>query len=1767
MGVDTRRPPLPAPTEDPSSMDNDSNVGTDLATNLSRRTDQTSYSLPDDGSPITISTHKLSSNHHGLVHGRQKSQTSLLIEYFEAGKSGDKSRARPSVRVKVTPSSARKSRTSSDTVQITGIGKDRKPSYTRRISLGNRLEGAAMPGKGTEVSHSSESNLSGRPPVEIEVLNPNGSDLSNSQTSRNLRYTHNASDISSMPPESLLDTETVTEAPQQPEGSPNRERDNVDTTEHLHAPDGPRDRSLSRERITQKVMEKLAARPREVGSGQRRGGEASIEYEPDTKPSKERRRRSSRTHRDEDLASPESSLLSSNITPSQASYQSGTSKVSLNNPRLLEMVEDTVKRLILPEINQMRNEQKAARNLREFEETRRPSISERDSYSVDLVRRLSKSSSSPNIASKPKVVLNRHGDDPGEVLSRGDSERKQARRSSRESSSGKHHREHRSSRAGDVEEEDLYEKRRKEGQRSRTATADVVAGGILTAAALKHHDSRDSINREKRKKRSKSRGSRSQSTSIAETEETLRRKEDVPPMPFGGGVNESEVTRASILSAATERPALSSARDLVMPVREVTRGSVSESRSPASQTPTQSPGTNRDLESNQSNRMISCPNSSHSISTRARMAALAAAGLGGAVLGRENAQAQEYVTRQEHTTSVDTYGSPRSHRGLSTGHSGNRARDRSGDPLIPQALRPRSTASSPGGPASPMSPKSPQEFTTARSTMRNLDPESDDYSATTPKAEEMESWFQTQHEENQRYRKSIAGSSNHDSVDDRRTTGYTADSFDDASTGRADAEKNVRGVGANAEYVDTPLGVVSDVASLMDPSMISSVISSDSSAGGFQNVTVRDRRVGKASEPARLSPTPREIEAVQEAQQSPSQSRWSALRDQARALSAQTSTANSPHHSASRSVEEQRSSPLRLGASGVPIADYPMPEIGHGVDDASEVNTNPSDIHGHLTPDSQGKHWSYENTSSPKYRGSVDRQIDKTDKSTHLGEATLLASGAAIAARAAVERMRKDKMTSPALSKSSHQPSVEDEYSDGRGITPDSREVRQTHVDNNAQIGSPTQYGDEGYSSAAHALSPDVATPTRLRNENGRSSEDLAQYNTAAQPNDAFNNKTHARHMSANSQGVASPLYDSATGKGLDRIHSRDVVALMDHLTVRDAQRNARDTEILVTLVRSAAEMRSNFEEMKKFIAEQDRMIMTNTDRDADIAVQKVLGGPRPPPTAAPRTSRSSYDYEDIPTKRKNVFKRALKGLGMRSSNDLAKIEDMLNQLLDDVEDIKDTQAVGQKQPVPAYRNDSLTSYEKMRAAPDSGYEPEGRAGTSSTTNASAQISLSPSRDKQFHSGYDGRRGSENRVSTVLEGDEDDYLEPHEREVLEHQFENNERLTTPTEDSVRRDENIHPITGSQDADNSPEKQRKHKSNSSSAFGIPKFSRWSKTTSSSVPDNSHDLRREQSRDSQAYSEASRSGESLDKGREYYNGNCYLHSDDRLRSKQSVGSGNGTAAKETHMDTRSMRSSQMTRTPSPLIPGEGSSHGRILLDDQVSSPSPRLQLPHDEDEDEYFFDPKYQAHRNSLPLQHPQPRPGPTHRHQTNLESQAQTYPGHRDAASSLGTDSDLSQRTESDFDPLQWGSNPALSLARTNQLGGIDTKSSSVRPRKDDGPLVPQAQVQPKTVQTPATAQQNDRGSNNNNNAIPQHAYARMYYASPLGTGHLLEPIEEVRYSLETDRSIVRLNDVLLAPTCKDIDANTQYSSRQNHRRRVRLRSALPPRAKSRVPDP
>ena len=209
MGVDTRRPILPAPTE--SIVDtNGSITGTDLATDISRRTDKTSYSIPDDGSPVTIPTrrkHRSRGDDSKLSRSSQHSQTSLLIEYFEGGKGSGSLTSRPSVRVRVTPSSARKLKDQKDHIQITESSGNRKPVYSRRISLSSphkhkSLEESAVDDSSSN-SATDENQPPGHSPLEIELMNRDqGSELS--ALSRD-RYFHPTSDISSMPADSMLE--------------------------------------------------------------------------------------------------------------------------------------------------------------------------------------------------------------------------------------------------------------------------------------------------------------------------------------------------------------------------------------------------------------------------------------------------------------------------------------------------------------------------------------------------------------------------------------------------------------------------------------------------------------------------------------------------------------------------------------------------------------------------------------------------------------------------------------------------------------------------------------------------------------------------------------------------------------------------------------------------------------------------------------------------------------------------------------------------------------------------------------------------------------------------------------------------------------------------------------------------------------------------------------------------------------------------------------------------------------------------------------------------------------------------------------------------------------------------------------------------------------------------------------------------------------------------------------------------------------------------
>lgn len=458
--------------------------------------------------------------------------------------------------------------------------------------------------------------------------------------------------------------------------------------------------------------------------------------------------------------------------------------------------------------------------------------------------------------------------------------------------------------------------------------------------------------------------------------------------------------------------------------------------------------------------------------------------------------------------------------------------------------------------------------------------------------------------------------------------------------------------------------------------------------------------------------------------------------------------------------------------------------------------------------------------------------------------------------------------------------------------------------------------------------------------------------------------------------------------------------------------------------------MRNSFEDLKRFISEADVKLMQQNKKQHELTTQRILGGPRPQPLGTPRVPRRvSADedlMDDLPLKRRNVFKRALRGLGGRSSTDLARIEEMFVHLLNEVESLKasqDPQAVSD-----APRTDDYQSRDATPEAGPDGYEPEGQAGTSSTGNQSGYFSNPPSRQTNRARGFEGRHGSHNRVSTVLEGDEEPEttFEAHKQNVLDHQFEHNERLLTPTREAPRGSSvpldtppTMQIPIGTQSNEHTPktstDKSRKHKSSSSSFF--PKISRWSKTTASSAADNVKGSGRRE----RPLSEVSRSVSDFN-----YNTNNHYdpQGDDRLRSNASL---------------------EHERPPSPLIPS------------QVSET------------------PAYQAHRDSLNLQHPQPRPGPTARYQNRLESQVQTVGSPISPTSeTFGSNPVLARYAPNHANRLSGGAgnlSPISDAGYSNASSAAPRSNAPARPPKvcDDGPLVPQRppKVATSNVQSPA----------------------------------------------------------------------------------------------------
>lgn len=432
MGIDKKVSLLPAPTESEST--------TGATEFESRLTDMTSYSLPEDGSPITITTRRRRLARDGLGHNSKKSHTSLLIEYFEGSSSNPAQPRRPSVRVKVRPSSRVRSKSSNDHIKISERNSTRLSSHVKR----SRISSNTKPEKHSDVDgdiqsngscHSTgeDSNFTSRGGGQIDVeITPrrHGSPLIPVNDQGTKDFVINPSELSSVPHDSFLDANIQFSDYYKRNQSITTEKTRVTGTtselksctgiDQLAVPPRSRSRSLSRERI---VVQKAVEKVRSENSIQRRRKHSSRSRSVSSeilgeavKPLK----KSNRSHNLDVMASgADTSLLNSHLSAKSGearSYRSGISKSSINNPKLLETVEDAIRRLILPELTALKREQSKHTHRDRRSSITSASVHSRESRESGLSRKRSDNTHGIDTIGRPEVRLNNSEVLPGDNL-------------------------------------------------------------------------------------------------------------------------------------------------------------------------------------------------------------------------------------------------------------------------------------------------------------------------------------------------------------------------------------------------------------------------------------------------------------------------------------------------------------------------------------------------------------------------------------------------------------------------------------------------------------------------------------------------------------------------------------------------------------------------------------------------------------------------------------------------------------------------------------------------------------------------------------------------------------------------------------------------------------------------------------------------------------------------------------------------------------------------------------------------------------------------------------------------------------------------------------------------------------------------------------------------------------------------------------------------------------------------------------------------------
>lgn len=1631
MGLGSKKtPPLPAPTEESESTITNIRESDVASSDTSKPTDdKSSYSLPEDGTPVTIKTRD---------HKANKSQTSLLIEYFEGGKvvtspgggsSSSKAGRKPSVRVRLTPSKNRKN----DHIQITETksSSGRKASLTRRqdrdrtspltpTPLKSEEALSAMGGDAEDArsmnsyqSATEESNVS-RNPIEVDIDRSGrhrrrrpASPLIPSVDSKASYQPGNMSDISAIPTDSFLDgSGPSSRYDEKRSKSPSRARDVIGGAAAGLAAAAVADkiRSKSRSELTDKerlIMSKSRDRDRSERRHKSKHRKSSGSSDHHSESGKTSRKRSSKGNEESVLSGADSSILSSAVSGHRSadasSMRSGASRSSINNPKLLETVEDAIRRLILPELSAIKREQSKR-------EARRSSVSSGTTLSKDETGSERRHSGYSN---KSRETVSRK-------VSR---DRETARHELLESPAP--------SVDHDSVDESLHEIERVSygGDKLKTAAAG-AAVGAMAGAALQENS--PAIAREQRRRRRAEARSRA-SDRYADDEE---HGEPAPPMPLMSEVNPSEITRTSILSADTERP--HSATEELTPVQQVPRGTPSMG---SISTGTSSPTPTKNAAILQSSLGLQHANISHG-----DLRTLPQQRTG----GLEEEYEREYGRRapirpeEDYDEEDDYEDDPAYNNYYNT--------QEVPPPLKYVPYQPERRGLSPIPSVSGYTEGGSEIHRDRDSRISQIT--SDSYSSPSKSlrrgGEDSPSVLS---QASFRDDRSVTSSR----LDHRNTT-YTDDSeFDRIASGQA-----VRAVGANPNFVSSPPGVESHVASLVEGSstLDDSVLTGDSgrsgtranrgSAGVLAAAMLAEEARQKAADPREFTPEPPRVveeDTVSELSEGPESHRSrhfdeyeldeygrkvartryrrsptaseaaitgaavgaaaAALKAAAKGKGVQEPSggfagegvqrnksfkdrtrdgylpANTPTHSVDRLADEYENT--QVGHSGLPDVNDPLPEVGYFHDDASLTNPSRVTSMDRLSATQEAnQRWHEEEPTTPTQESIHGRHGLNAEEAA---AAAAVATAAAMAHshsrqhsedvdaewyRTSEDRKRDTIVTNPyeGTSPLANAPGLDIELP---SHVPQFDPHGYVNYDTRSPFGGPKI--DEGYISQGPNRTPDI----KGKGVEYSSKEPLPG------GSDPFYNSQEPTYVTGMSQAMSSSMYDAAAGTGIESIESKDIIALMQHLMVRDAQRSARDTEILVTLVRTAAEMRNSFDDIKRMLADTEDVIITEVKDNTDKTVQRHLGGPRPFPGSGSRSLQTgSQAGTDNDKKTRNLWKRALKGLSAKGTNDLTRIEDMLMQLLGEVDVLK--AQTGPRQDSGGASLDNIHQPE-VQYEQDRGYEPEGHAGTSTASYASQSGHLSIPRTISAQRGYE-RKVSGHRISTVPEGDEEDH---HDDSNIVVHHRSNTGVISPVQE-ITRVNSEPPGTPAQipaaaqaslsnDNTTRTDKGKKHKS-SGSASWFPKISRWSETTASSV---GKAFRKSKDTDDNYFQGPSRSGSDLADYENYPVSSPY--GDDQLHT--------GFSELDLGPGSRRHDPNQIDTTADMEFTMAGVSRTPVPPPDQA--PEHDHTLPHNPFIQHYGTpeDPKYKAHRNSLNLQHPQPRQGQTEHFRT-LETSAQDF---------------------------------------------------------------------------------------------------------------------------------------------------------------------------------